>query len=33
VVRKIQDTANKKACMVTYVSTQGTDSNLFCFDE
>ena len=33
VVRKIQDTANKKACMVTYVSTVGTDSNLFCFDE
>lgn len=33
VVRKISDTANKKACMVTYVSTEGTDSNLFCFDE
>jgi hypothetical protein len=33
VVRKIQDAANKKACMVTYVSTEGTDSNLFCFDE
>lgn len=33
VVRKIQDTANKKACMVTYVSTEGTDSNLYCFDE
>jgi hypothetical protein len=33
VVRKVLDTANKKACMVTYVSTEGTDSNLFCFDE
>lgn len=33
VVRKIRDSANKKACMVTYVSTEGTDSNLFCFDE
>jgi hypothetical protein len=33
VVRKIQDTGNKKACMVTYVSTAGTSSNLFCFDE
>lgn len=33
VVRKIQDTANNKACMVTYVSTEGTDSHLFCFDE
>ena len=33
VVRKIQDTANKKACMVTYVSTAGTDCHLFCFDE
>jgi hypothetical protein len=33
VVRKIQDTANNKACMVTYVSTEGTDSHLYCFDE
>jgi len=33
VVRKIQDSGNKKACMVTYVSTAGTSSNLFCFDE
>lgn len=33
VVRKIKDTANKRACMVTYVSTQGTSSNIFCFDE
>ncbi len=33
VVRKIRDSANNKACMVTYVSTQGTDSHLFCFDE
>ncbi len=33
VVRKISDYANRKACMVTYVSTEGTSSNLFCFDE
>ena len=33
VVRKIVDRANKKACMVTYVSTEGTSSRLFCFDE
>jgi hypothetical protein len=33
VVRKIKDAANKKACMVTYVSTAGTNSRMFCFDE
>jgi len=33
VVRKVQDNANNKACMVTYVSTEGTDSHLYCFDE
>ncbi len=33
VVRKIHDTANNKACMVTYVSTEGTDSHLYCFNE
>ena len=33
VVRKIIDTANRKACLVTYVSTAGTSSNMFCFDE
>jgi hypothetical protein len=33
VVRKIVDSANRKACMATYVSTAGTDSHLFCFDE
>jgi hypothetical protein len=32
VVRKIQDNANNKSCMVTYVSTEGTDSHLYCFD-
>jgi len=32
VVRKIKDAANNKSCMVTYVSTEGTDTNLFCFD-
>jgi len=33
VVRKIMDTANRKACMATYVSTEGTSSNLYCYDE
>lgn len=33
VVRKIEDRANNKSCMVTYVSTAGTDTHLFCFDE
>lgn len=33
VVRKISDAANRKACMVTYVSTPGTSAHLFCFDE
>ena len=32
VVRKIKDAANNKSCMVTYVSTAGTDTHLFCFD-
>jgi len=32
VVRKIKDGANNKSCMVTYVSTAGTDTHLFCFD-
>ncbi|KOR28873.1 hypothetical protein TI04_10025 [Achromatium sp. WMS2] len=33
IVRKIKDPANKQACMVTYVSTNGTSSNIFCFEE
>lgn len=33
IVRKIKDYGNRKACMVTYVSTSGTSSHLFCFDE
>lgn len=33
VVRKVKDPGNGKACMVTYVSTSGTSSHLFCFDE
>lgn len=33
VVRKIADFANAKSCMVTYVSTQGTSSHLYCYDE
>ncbi|MCP3868456.1 MAG: hypothetical protein GY703_10235 [Gammaproteobacteria bacterium] len=33
VVRKIVDTATRKACLVTYVSTEGTSSHLYCFDE
>jgi hypothetical protein len=33
VVRKVVDTENKKACLVTYVSTAGTSSHLYCYDE
>ena len=33
VVRKIVDTESKKACLVTYVSTAGTSSHLYCYDE
>lgn len=32
VVRKIKDGANGKACLVSYVSTEGTSSRMFCFD-
>ena len=32
VVRKIMDAANGKACLVSYVSTEGTSSRMFCFD-
>ena len=33
VVRKVLDTANRKACLVTYVSTEGTSSYIYCFDD
>jgi hypothetical protein len=33
VVRKVVDAAGGKACMVAYVRTEGTSSNLFCYDE
>jgi hypothetical protein len=33
VVRKIIDGAGGKACLVTYVSTEGTSTNLFCYDD
>lgn len=33
VVRKIVDNANSKACLVTYVSTAGTSTHVYCFDE
>jgi hypothetical protein len=32
VVRKIVDVESKKACLVTYVSTAGTSSHLYCYD-
>jgi len=32
VVRKVIDTEGKKACLVSYVSTPGTSSNLYCYD-
>lgn len=33
IVRKIVDQANSKACLITYVSTEGTSSHIYCFDE
>lgn len=33
IVRKVVDDSNSKACLVTYVSTEGTRSHLYCFDE
>jgi hypothetical protein len=33
IVRKILDLASNKACLVTYVSTEGTKSSLYCYDE
>lgn len=33
VVRKIVDTANRKACLITYVSTTGTSNHVYCFDQ
>ncbi|MBL3589979.1 MAG: hypothetical protein JMN24_09335 [gamma proteobacterium endosymbiont of Lamellibrachia anaximandri] len=33
VVRKVLDTQSNKACLVTYVSTAGTSSHIYCYDE
>jgi hypothetical protein len=33
VVRKVVDVESKKACLVTYVSTPGTSTHLYCYDE
>ena len=33
VVRKIVDEANGKACLISYVSTEGTSSHLHCYSE
>ncbi|MDM8545436.1 hypothetical protein [Candidatus Venteria ishoeyi] len=33
IVRKVHDVVAKKACLVTYVSTEGTSSHLYCYDE
>lgn len=33
VVRKVIDVESKKGCLVTYVSTAGTSSHLYCYDE
>ena len=33
VVRKILDTASQKACLISYVSTEGTSSHLHCYNE
>jgi hypothetical protein len=32
VVRKIVDMANRKACLVTYVSTEKTSSHMYCYE-
>ena len=33
VVRKIVDEANGQACLISYVSTEGTSSHLHCYTE
>jgi hypothetical protein len=33
VVRKILDEANHKECLMSYVSTEGTSPNIYCFDK
>lgn len=33
VVRKVVDEESKKDCLVTYVSTAGTSSHIYCYDE
>jgi hypothetical protein len=33
VVRKIVDQQNNKTCLISYVSTEGTSPNFYCFDE
>jgi hypothetical protein len=33
VVRKILDQNNNKECLVTYVSTQGTSPNVYCYNQ
>ena len=32
IVRKIVDQANRKECLISYVSTEGTSPNINCFD-
>jgi len=32
IVRKIVDNANRKECLISYVSTEGTSPNINCFD-
>jgi hypothetical protein len=33
VVRKILDEANRKDCLITYVSTEGTSPSIYCYNE
>ena len=33
IVRKVVDQANLKECLISYVSTEGTSTNINCFDE
>ena len=33
IVRKIVDASNKKECLITYVSTEGTSPHIYCADQ
>jgi hypothetical protein len=33
IVRKIVDQSNRKECLITYVSTEGTSPHIYCADQ